>query len=138
MLCERCQEREATVHVTNIFAETGETEKQDFCEACAADSEGGRISSGASKDMGTCDYCGAPAVSVSTAFAIPGVMDEETHRWCEQCLGDLAEFNAKPENQLPDIDVGDEAALKFAHQQSLAIKQRREAFIHQRVRERRQ
>ena len=50
MLCERCHEREATVHVTNIFGETGETKKQEFCEACATDSEGGRISSRASKD----------------------------------------------------------------------------------------
>jgi len=50
--------------------------------------------------MGTCDYCGAPAVSVSTAFAISGVMDEKTDRWCEQCRSDLAEFNAKPENSM--------------------------------------
>ena len=75
---------------------------------------------------------------ISTAFEIPGVMDEETHRWCEQCRADLAEFNAKPENQLPDIDVADEAALRSDHQQRLAIQQRREAFIRQRVRERHQ
>jgi len=44
MLCERCHEREATVHITNIFGPTGETKKQDFCEACATDPEGGGIS----------------------------------------------------------------------------------------------
>ena len=132
MFCERCHEREATVHVTNIFGETGKTMTQDFCEACATDSDV------ASKDRGTCDYCGAPAVLVSTAFAIPGVMDEETDRWCEQCHSDLAEFNAKPENKLPDIDVGDKAALDSTHELRLAIQQRREAFIRQRVRQRRQ
>lgn len=68
MLCERCQEREAAVHVTNIFGDTGEMKKHDFCEACSTDSEGGRVPSPASR--GTCDYCDAPAVSISTAFAI--------------------------------------------------------------------
>src|SRR3954452_24640657 len=88
------------------------------------------------KNTGTCDYCGAPAIAVSTAFAIPGVMDEETHRWCKQCHSDLAEFAARPENVLPDVDVADETALDSAHENMLAIQKRREAFIRQRVRER--
>ena len=65
-------------------------------------------------------------------------MEEETHRWCELCQVDLAEFNARPENALPDIDVADEVALDSAHQQGLAIQQRREQFMRERVRGRRQ
>jgi protein-arginine kinase activator protein McsA len=134
MLCEKCHEQEATVHITKIFGDTGDTKKQDFCEACAADSEGVT----GLKDGGTCDYCSLPAVCVSTAFAIPGVMDEETDRWCELCSSDFAEFDAKQENQLPDIDVGDAVALESSRELRLAIQKRREAFIRQRVRERRQ
>ena len=66
---------------------------------------------------GKCEYCGAPAVVVSTCCAIPGILDEEVHRWCEQCQRDLAEFAARPENKLPDIDVADEVALDQVTQQ---------------------
>ena len=85
------------------------------------------------KDMGICECCGAPAVSVSTACAIPGVMDEETHRWCERCLVDLAELNVEPENNLAeDIDVENEAALGSAYEQMLDIQRRRTTFMRQR------
>jgi hypothetical protein len=122
-----------TVHITNIFGSTGESETQGICEACAAHS--GDVQ--ALRDRGACDYCGAPAIWVFTAFEIPGVMEEETHRRCKQCHSDLAEFAARPENKVPDIDVEDEAALDSAHRQRLVIQQRREAFIRQRVKERR-
>ncbi len=35
MLCEKCNEQEATVHVTEVVAEApDEMKKHDFCEAC--------------------------------------------------------------------------------------------------------
>jgi hypothetical protein len=43
MLCERCHEREAIVHITRANAAPGEMTKHDFCEACASDPEGGGI-----------------------------------------------------------------------------------------------
>ena len=136
-LCDGCHERPATIHQTMYIGDT--TQTQDLCQTCweklaTADD----LDSHRRFEEAKCGYCGAPAVLVSTAFEIPGVMGEETHCWCEQCRSDLAEFAAKPENQLPDIDFEDEAALDSAHQQMLAIQQRREAFIRQRVRDRRQ
>lgn len=92
----------------------------------------------ATKDMGTCDCCRAPAVSVSTAFAIPGMLNEETHRWCEEGRRDSAEFSTRPGNILPeDLDVGDEGALDLAHRHLLEIQRRREDFIRERVKRRR-
>src|SRR5437879_1911349 len=85
-----------------------------------------------------CDYCGAPAVAISVAYAIPGVMDEETHLWCEQCQRDLAEFAARAENKLPDdLDVDDDAATERASQQLADMERRRQKFMRRRVRERR-
>jgi hypothetical protein len=43
---------------------------------------------------GKCKWCGAPAVGGSTAFSIPGVMEEQSDLWCEPCRLDLAEFRA--------------------------------------------
>jgi protein-arginine kinase activator protein McsA len=34
MLCERCKEREATVHITTVSPSTGDAEKHNFCETC--------------------------------------------------------------------------------------------------------
>jgi protein-arginine kinase activator protein McsA len=42
MLCERCHEREAKVHVRVVIG--AEMTKHDFCEACAVHPEGGNIS----------------------------------------------------------------------------------------------
>ncbi|HXI54191.1 MAG TPA: hypothetical protein VNH84_21915 [Candidatus Saccharimonadales bacterium] len=88
---------------------------------------------------GECDYCGAPAVAIAVAHAIPGAMDEEIHRWCEQCQRDLAEFASAAENKLPDdLDVDDDAAMERASRLLADIQRRRKRFMHQRVRGRRQ
>jgi hypothetical protein len=90
-----------------------------------------------SLDRGKCDYCGAPAVAISTC-AIPGVMDEEVHGWCEQCQRDLSEFDARPENKLPDdFDIDDDAAMEQMSQQFAERERRQDDFMRQRVRERR-
>jgi protein-arginine kinase activator protein McsA len=38
MLCEKCQTKEASVHVTEIVAESGEMKKRNFCEICFQES----------------------------------------------------------------------------------------------------
>jgi protein-arginine kinase activator protein McsA len=53
MLCERCHEREALVHVTSINGDSGEMTKHNYCEACATDAEGGGISPRALRSGGT-------------------------------------------------------------------------------------
>jgi hypothetical protein len=90
-----------------------------------------------SLDKVKCEYCGASAVSVSVCYAIPGVMDEEVHGRCEQCLRDLGEFAARPENKLPDDpDIDDDAAMEQMSQQLAERKRREREFMRQRVRER--
>jgi protein-arginine kinase activator protein McsA len=40
MLCEKCHQEEATVHVTEVVAEAPEEmKKHDFCEACFSQTE---------------------------------------------------------------------------------------------------
>ncbi len=39
MLCERCQKREAVVHVTEVVAGSGEMKKQNLCEPCYSESD---------------------------------------------------------------------------------------------------
>jgi len=90
-----------------------------------------------SLDQGKCDYCGAPTVAISICCAIPGVMDEEVHRWCEQCQRDLSEFAARPENKLPDdLDMDNDAAMEQMSQQLTERKRRQHEFMRQRVKER--
>jgi hypothetical protein len=43
MLCERCQEREATVYLTLVFGASAEATKHDFCESCHAAAEAERV-----------------------------------------------------------------------------------------------
>src|SRR6266705_2646240 len=38
MLCEQCREREATVHLTNVFGQPGEATKHNLCELCYCES----------------------------------------------------------------------------------------------------
>ena len=88
---------------------------------------------------GKCDYCGTPAAAVSICYAIPGVMDEEVHRWCERCQQDLSEFAARPENKLPDdVDLDDDAAMEREAAQLADIERRRSVFMRQKVKERTQ
>jgi hypothetical protein len=90
-----------------------------------------------SLDNVKCEYCGAPAVCVSGCCAIPGVMKEEIHGWCERCLQDLSEFSARPENKLPDdLDIDDDAAMEQMSEQLAERKRREREFMRQRVRER--
>ena len=34
MLCERCQEREATVHLTLVLSHADEVTRHDYCDSC--------------------------------------------------------------------------------------------------------
>jgi hypothetical protein len=86
---------------------------------------------------GKCDYCGAPAVAISICYAIPGVMDDEIHRWCDQCQRDLSEFAARSENKLPeDPDFDNDAKMERLSQQLAERKRREREFMRQRMRDR--
>ena len=64
-------------------------------------------------------------------------MDEKEHVWCEPCGRDLAEFDRRPENALPDdFDTEDEARLEQISQQLAERERRQEEFMRQKVRER--
>jgi protein-arginine kinase activator protein McsA len=39
MLCEKCHKTEATVHVTEVVAGSGQMKKRNLCEACWNDTE---------------------------------------------------------------------------------------------------
>lgn len=39
MLCERCHEREATVHVTGVDDVSSSTTQHEFCESCFQQTE---------------------------------------------------------------------------------------------------
>jgi hypothetical protein len=54
MLCERCHEREATVHLTRCNGDTGEMTKHDLCEPCATHPDGGAISPRALRGWKSC------------------------------------------------------------------------------------
>jgi len=43
MLCEKCHEREAIVHVTEIVAGSDEMKKHNFCEPCYGESDVSKI-----------------------------------------------------------------------------------------------
>lgn len=43
MLCERCHEREAIVHVTRMDGDAGTMTKHNFCDSCATHPDGGGI-----------------------------------------------------------------------------------------------
>src|SRR5580658_3844066 len=46
MLCERCQEREATVHLTLVLSPADEVTRHDYCQSCypAVEAERAKIS----------------------------------------------------------------------------------------------
>src|SRR6266542_985499 len=43
MLCEQCQEREATVHLTLVVGASAETTRHDFCDSCYPSAEAERV-----------------------------------------------------------------------------------------------
>jgi transcription initiation factor IIE alpha subunit len=69
-----------------------------------------------------------------------GTMSEEKHFLCEKCEADLNEFKSRPENRLPnltdDFDFGDPKATEPLGRLMHEIAKRKEAFMRQRVAER--
>ena len=83
-----------------------------------------------------CDYCGGRPVGGSATW-MSGALQEEAHWWCEQCARDLHEFDAKPENTLPeDVDFEDQELVKKLTLQMEEIEKRRDEFIRRKVSER--
>jgi len=76
MLCDKCHQREAKVHLTFMLGE--KMEKQDLCVVCAPTDE--------HRDD-RCEFCGAPAVVgwESSILSADGTKHVESHFVCEQC-----------------------------------------------------
>jgi len=92
MLCEKCNQTEATVHITEVVAEApDEMKKRDFCEACFSQSDLAKRVPGETVREAKCDRCGAPAVIGWAAgiWRADGTGNEEGHFWCEKCREDL-------------------------------------------------
>jgi hypothetical protein len=86
---------------------------------------------------GKCKYCGAPAVGGSISCGSPEGMGEHSEFWCKACQLDLAEFDRRPENAIPDdFDVEDEARLEQISEQLAERTRRQEEFMRQRVKDR--
>jgi ribosomal protein L24E len=102
------------------------------------------IDQGKNRDqkLGYCMYCGAPAgYGYSTGFlGADGQIAEEVHFWCEKCQQDLAEFNSKPGNRPPelpaDFNVDNPGSMESVMQLWVEIEKRRDAFVRERVAER--
>jgi hypothetical protein len=86
MLCERCQQREATVFSTHIIF--GETTTNNLCEQCFAASPIEPLPGlpFPSLDGASCFYCGAPAdgASLNDAYAFAS-RQQRFHFTCHRC-----------------------------------------------------
>ncbi len=66
-----------------------------------------------------------------------GEHEEEAHFWCEQCARDLSEFDARPENALPeDVDFEAPELAKKLTLQMEEIEKRRDEFMRRKVAQR--
>jgi hypothetical protein len=87
-----------------------------------------------------CEYCGGEPVgswmaSMSSGMSI--MKAEKEHFFCEPCMRELAEFDRRPENVMPDdFDTADEARLEQISQQLAERERRKQEFMRQKVRER--
>jgi hypothetical protein len=144
-MCERCGEKHATVHITNMV--DGETTAKNLCANCFQE-DPAFANLRAKPDLadlirtGKCNYCGEQAVSGSQSSGVVG--PDEVRLLCEQCTKDLQEFAAKPENQfdVPEIDPSLDnekflAELSRTADRSKQIEARRQAFMRRKVAQRR-
>jgi protein-arginine kinase activator protein McsA len=83
MLCDKCHQREATVHLTFMFG--GKMRKKDLCVECAPTD----VQRDTQRDA-QCEVCGAPAATGwgTSMLSADGTKHEESHFLCEQCLKD--------------------------------------------------
>ena len=137
-LCDGCHERPATFHRTMCMGET--TQTRDLCMTCweqlASPDE--LASHRRFQDViatGKCKYCGEPAAGGSFSGGLT-TMEEQVDLWCEPCRADFAEFMSRPENFMPDDFPDDEAAMEQHHQRVTAIVAAADAYVRQRVEER--
>jgi hypothetical protein len=84
---------------------------------------------------GKCKYCGAPAEGGSFCGGLI-TMEKQVDLWCEPCRADFAEFMSCRENVMPDDFPDDEAAMKQHHQRVTATIAAADAYVRQRVAER--
>ena len=140
-LCARCHEHPATFHICD--GNSGES--KSLCEQCY------RVLASpeelASNDFfrtivrnGKCKYCGAPAETGSGCFS--SIETESFDLLCKACYEELADFDQRPENSIPNVpDYGSAFRDEDFMRQRLKLfadrNQRQEKFMRQRVLERR-
>ena len=133
--CEACHHRPATRY--DIYGDTGQVKA--LCATCfnrlkSREEQTALRRAGQSLSVAQCDYCGAPAVHSSTYYSeIGDGKNQKTTSWCEQCGKDLMEFESRPENAIPDIDVADAASLIEESRRLEDRRVRKEEFMRQRV-----
>jgi hypothetical protein len=90
-LCEVCQQREATTHVSNC-GPGDQTKQSSFCERCFA-------STMKFPAEGSCQYCGAPG-DFAGGYMLPSGEMRNMFR-CETCRNEWEAYLKKPEQREP-------------------------------------
>ena len=88
MLCEQCQEREATNHITSFIGDVKHT--RGVCNECLESSGTPEAECAASMRAARCDFCGAPANLGGTDHLALCVGEQ---RFSHQCFSCSEEFN---------------------------------------------
>jgi protein-arginine kinase activator protein McsA len=93
MLCEKCQQREATCHITNVQGDS--MAKSDLCEDCYRSSEVAESPIFESK----CTYCGGEGI-FGTSISGPG-REQAALTLCERCVDEY--FSTMKEKMSPEL-----------------------------------
>lgn len=86
MLCERCHEREATVHLTSVMGD--EVTKTDFCEECFRSVGSHEANEAFSVFHYGCFYCGGQVVA-GTAPPPGAGNEQQTIGLCRPCWDEM-------------------------------------------------
>jgi protein-arginine kinase activator protein McsA len=98
MLCEKCNERDATVHSINIVK--GVSKKVDLCDECfeASSPEGKEFAS--TMHDANCEYCGGQPCAGGTDVLALGVGIQQMKFMCMPCS---MEYNRYIQQELQQI-----------------------------------
>jgi hypothetical protein len=136
-VCEMCLNRKATHHICN--GGTGVT--KHLCPTCYEQTAlpGQLLLDQQFKDAiadGRCKYCGEPAAGGYGGLG--SIMGQHFTLWCERCRQDLAEFHARPENEMTEgFPFDDKAAQRRLMQEIAEHDLRQEEFMKLKILQRR-
>ena len=101
MLCEKCQERDATFHTTTIIGDVSKT--TDLCRECF-ESSGASFAKGLAQSLhGTrCQYCGAPATIGTMDHLALGTGEQHMMRFCNACSTEFNGYTMLALKQCPE------------------------------------